>query len=273
VRDLNRLFQYRHDLLEADLALHNRWASKPRRSILISGSSGLVGTALSSFLSTAGHTVYRLVRGEPKTEKERAWDPKRGLLDPSVFEGIDVVVHLGGEDISRGRWNAAKKQRITDSRVSSTALISRVISKLPKAPQVAIFASAVGFYGDTGENITDESSDRGSGFLAETCQAWEDASSPLAHSSTRLVKLRLGTVLSLKGGALHRMLLPFLAGFGGPLGSGKQYVSWIALQDLLGIFEHAIFSDSLRGPINAVSPHPLTNLDFSKINVQILFKI
>jgi uncharacterized protein (TIGR01777 family) len=264
VRELRRLFQYRHSVLAHDLALHARWASRPRASILVSGSSGLVGSALTSFLTTAGHSVIRLVRRQPTSPLERAWNPLGGELDPSVFEGIDVVIHLGGDDIASGRWTAAKKARIRDSRVASTSLLCSTIAKLPRPPRVTIMASAIGYYGDTGATEVDENGPLGHGFLPDTCREWEAASSPLRESDTRLVTMRIGTVLTSRGGALKKMLPAFLAGVGGPLGQGSQFMSWISLQDLLGIFEHAIHSDTLDGTVNAVSPNPTTNYDFVK---------
>ncbi len=264
VRELGRLFRYRHTVLAHDLALHSRWSDQPRKSILISGSSGLVGSALASFLTTAGHSVTRLVRRASTSALERTWNPARGELDPCVFDGIDVVIHLGGEDISAGRWNAAKKERIRESRVSSTQLLCATLAKLPAQPQVAIIASAIGYYGDTGTTEVDESAPPGRGFLADTCREWEAAAETLRDSSIRLVNMRIGTVLTARGGALRKMLPAFLAGLGGPLADGSQFMSWVSLQDLVGIFEHAIHSQGLHGPVNAVAPAPITNFDFVK---------
>ncbi len=264
VKELTRLFQYRHTVLANDLALHARWTDRPRLSVLISGSSGLVGSALTSFLTTAGHSVTRLVRRQPTSPLERAWNPMSGELDPSVFRGIDVVIHLGGEDISSGRWNTAKKARIRASRVASTALLCSTIARLSEPPRVAIMASAIGYYGDTGATEVDESGPRGRGFLPDTCSEWEAASAPLRESATRLVTMRIGTVVAARGGALRKMLPAFLLGVGGPLGKGSQFMSWISLQDLLGIFEHAIHSETMAGVVNAVSPNPITNYDFVK---------
>lgn len=263
MRELERLFSYRHAVLSQDLACHSRWFDQPRLSILISGSSGLVGNALASFLTTAGHSVIRLVRRTPTALDQRAWDPERGELSASVFNGIDAVIHVGGENISSGRWNEAKKKRIRDSRVASTQLLCDTIAKLPNPPKVAIMASAIGYYGDTGTVEVDESSPAGSGFFADTCRAWEAASRVLHSSGTRLVTLRIGTVLSTRGGALKKMLPAFLAGVGGPLGTGSQFMTWISLQDTLGIFEHALHSQTLRGAVNVVSPHPVANREFT----------
>jgi uncharacterized protein (TIGR01777 family) len=265
MQELKRLFDYRHKVLAYDLACHAKWADQPRYSILISGSSGLIGTALTSFLTTAGHTVTRLVRRAPLASDERGWNPKRGELDPEVFDGIDVVIHLGGEGIASGRWSEAKKTRIRDSRVLSTRLLCNTIASLANPPQVAIMASAIGYYGDTGSTEVDESSSIGSGFFAETCKAWEETSYVLHSGATRLVTMRIGTVLSSRGGALQKMLPAFLAGVGGPLGSGSQFMTWISLQDIVGAFEHAIHSRTLQGPVNVVSPSPVTNADFTAI--------
>ncbi len=263
-RELERLFRYRHDVLAYDLALHARWSDKPRKSVLISGSSGLVGSALSSFLTTAGHSVTKLVRRTPTSPFERMWNPAQRTLDPSIFDGIDVVIHLGGEDISAGRWSAAKKARIKESRVTSTQLLCATLAQLSKPPPVAIMASAIGYYGDSGTAEVDESSPPGRGFLADTSREWEAASNALRESGTRLVTMRIGTVITARGGALKKMLPAFLAGVGGTLGHGSQFMSWISLQDLLGAFEHALYSERLHGVVNAVSPTPISNYDFVK---------
>jgi uncharacterized protein (TIGR01777 family) len=264
VRELTRLFRYRHAVLAADLTLHSRFREHPRQRILVSGSSGLVGSALCSFLSTAGHTVYRLVRRAPRTPLERFWDPARELLDPAVFEGIDAVVHLGGTGIAERRWSSAQKDLIRATRVQPTALLSRTLAGLTEhAPRVALFASAVGFYGETGAHTVTEASPCGSGFLPEVCAAWESASQPVEATSIRRVLLRIATVLSPRGGALARMLPPFQAGVGGRLGSGLQSMSWIALTDLLGIIEHAICCDQVQGALNCCAPQAVTNAEFT----------
>lgn len=262
-RELRRLFYFRHAVLKNDLSLHSRFKSTARKTILISGSSGFIGTALCAFLSTAGHTVIRLVRAAPSAANERSWDPERGELDPAVFDGVDVVIHLGGEGLLSKRWTAEFKERIVSSRVKSSFLLCHAISNLPRKPEVVLMASATGFYGDTGDTITDELSPAGSGFLAETSHAWELSASRALNDTTRLVSLRIGTVLNPRGGALKEMLPVFKLGAGGPLGSGKQFVSWIALQDLLGIIEHSIFTQSVRGPINVVAPEPVRNREFA----------
>ncbi len=263
-RELTRLFHYRHMVLRNDLDLHARWREMPRKTILISGSSGFIGSALVAFLSTAGHTVLRLVRHEPRTTRERSWDPARGVLAPTVFDGVDAVIHVGGESVVGQRWTPEYKQKIVESRVASSQLLCRTISQLPRKPEVAIMASAIGFYGDTRDTLVDESSPAGAGFLAQTSVAWEESARQALNDATRLVHIRIGTVLNCGGGALKKMLPAFKLGMGGVLGSGAQYMSWIALQDLLGVFEHAIYTTTLRGPVNAVSPNPVTNREFTK---------
>ncbi len=263
-RELARLFSCRHALLQSDLELHARWSDKPRKTVVMAGASGFVGRALEAFLTTAGHTVIRLVRRAPQTTSERMWDPERGILDPQVFSGVDVLISLSGENIAAGRWTATQKERIERSRVETTKLLARVVSTLPKPLEVAVFASGIGFYGNTGEREVDERSARGAGFLADLSKVWEESAKPIEDSGCRLVTLRLGMVLNATGGALQKMLLPFLCGFGGPMGDGKQWVSWIAMQDLLGIVEHAIYAADVRGPVNVVSPSPCRNREFAK---------
>ena len=262
--ELTRLFSFRHTLLASDLALHARFASASRKTVLISGSSGFIGSALTAFLETAGHSVIRLVRRAPQGAHERTWNPARGELSPSVFEGIDAVIHLGGENLLARRWTPEFKNEILRRRVQSTELLCRTVATLTKKPEVVITASATGLYGDTKTEQVDEESPAGTDFLANTCRAWEDASTKALANACRLVHLRIGTVLNPRGGALGKMLLPFKLGVGGALGSGKQYLSWISLQDLLGLFEYALMTPTLEGACNATTPHPITNSEFSK---------
>jgi uncharacterized protein (TIGR01777 family) len=262
-RELSRLFRYRHAVLANDLALHARCKNTPRKTILISGSSGFIGSALTAFLSTAGHKVLKLVRHQPRDESERAWDPKRGTLDAKVFEGVDVVIHLGGANIVGKRWSAEYKREILESRTQSSSLLCKTIAQLSRKPEAVIMASAAGFYGDTGGNVVDEHSPVGADFLAKTCAAWESSARDALNDSTRLVILRIGTVLNATGGALKKMLPAFKLGLGGALGSGNQYMSWIALQDLLGIIEHAVSTTSMHGAFNAVAPESSTNNEFT----------
>jgi hypothetical protein len=237
--------------------------------VLIAGASGFVGTALSAFLSSAGHTVFKLVRHSPKRGDERFWNPERGELDPKALEGIDVVINLCGANIAQSRWTQRRKAEIAKSRVSTAGLLAKTISSLSKPPELAIMASAVGFYGAS-DAVCDEGSSQGSGFLADVSAAWESAGQPISSTKCRLVHLRMGTVLNAGGGALRKMLPAFRFGFGGPLGTGSQWMSWIALQDLLGLVEHTIFTPDISGPVNAVAPEPCTNRVFSKVLAKVL---
>jgi hypothetical protein len=232
--------------------------------VAVSGSAGLVGNEVVAALSAAGNEVVRLVR-RPPAPGERAvrWDPASGVVDASGLEGLSAVVHLAGENIAGGRWNAARKASIRDSRVEGTRLLCETLAGLSRPPETLVSASAIGCYGDRGEELLTEESSAGTGFLADVCREWEAATMPAVRRGIRVVALRIGVVLSPKGGALSRMLLPFRAGFGGVLGSGKQYVSWIALDDLPGIVLHVLSNGELRGPVNAVAPRPVTNREFT----------
>jgi uncharacterized protein (TIGR01777 family) len=233
-------------------------------TVLVSGSSGLVGSALIPHLEASGHRVLRLVRTSPKSDLERRWDPETGELAAADLEGIQAVVHLAGENIASGRWNEAKKNRIRSSREDGTRLLAQGLAKLQTPPGVLISASAIGYYGNRGEEILNEESPPGADFLAETCIAWENAARPAADAGVRTVYVRIGIVLSADGGALAKMLFPFRMGVGGVIGSGDQYMSWISLSDLAGIINHALNTETLEGPVNAVSPAPVTNREFTK---------
>jgi uncharacterized protein (TIGR01777 family) len=259
-------------ILKNDLGLHARFKDAPRKTILVSGSSGFIGSALCAFFSTAGHNVIRLVRHSAKNQNERSWDPERGTLDPSVFDGVDAVIHLGGESLVGHRWTPDYKRRILESRTKSSALLCSTIATLTRKPDVVIMASAIGYYGDTGDEIVDERSPAGTGFLADICKAWEASARESLKGATRLVHIRIGTVLNAAGGALKQMLPLFKVGAGGILGNGRQYMSWIALQDLLGIFEHAIYTTSMQGAFNAVAPESVTNRAFTKTLGKVLHR-
>lgn len=234
-------------------------------NILVSGSTGFIGSALVSFLTANGHRVTRLVRSEPKPGASEAfWDPAVGTIDVRGLQGVEAAVHLAGENIAEGRWTAAKKARIRSSRTEGTHLLAQALTELANRPKVLICASAVGFYGDRGDETLREDSAPGKGFLADVCRDWEAASKPAAAKGIRVVHLRNGVVLGPNGGALAKMLLPFRAGVGGVIGSGKQYLSWISLDDLLGAIYFALTNGSLSGPVNAVAPNPATNREFTK---------
>lgn len=232
--------------------------------MIVSGSSGLVGSALFPLLRDQEHEVARLVRDPSASGKVVQWDPSLDNIDGQHLEGFDGVVHLAGESIASGRWTKAKKERIRDSRVKGTRLLSRALAKLERRPQVLVCASAIGYYGDRGDEILDEQSPPGDSFLADVCKEWEAAADPAREAGIRVVHLRLGIVLSSKGGALEKMLLPFKMGAGGIVGDGNQYWSWISLEDVVGAIQHALTNDTLSGPVNCVAPDPPTNREFTK---------
>jgi uncharacterized protein (TIGR01777 family) len=231
--------------------------------IAVTGASGLVGSELVSLLTTGGHHVTALVRGEPR-DGEVAWNPKADSFDASSLDGVDAVVHLAGENIAAGRWTDAMKQRIRDSRVHGTRVLCEGLARMKSLPKVLVAASAIGFYGNRGDELLDESSDPGEGFLSEVCDEWEAATKPAQEAGMRVVNLRIGVVLSPKGGALAKMLTPFMLGAGGIVGNGRQYWSWISIDDVAGAIHHALMTDSLSGPLNAVAPSAPTNREFTK---------
>lgn len=233
-------------------------------NILVTGASGLIGSALTPFLTTAGHEVRRLVRGRVNfNNNEYFWDPYSGSLNKACLEGIDAVVHLSGENIA-GRWTDGKKKKLRDSRILSTRLLSQTLAELPQPPKVLVCASAMGYYGDRGEEILTEESPPGAGFLAGVVQEWEKETAPASAKGIRVANLRFGIILSAKGGALKEMLLPFKMGVGGVFGSGEQYWSWVAIDDVVGAIYHCIQTESLSGPVNVASPNPATNREFTK---------
>lgn len=230
--------------------------------VLVTGSSGLVGSALVESLEANDHRPVRLQRGSPGNGP--AWDPDSGIVDLEGAEDIDVVVHLAGENISEGRWNASKKARIIDSRVKGTRLLAEFFAAADHKPSAIVSASAVGFYGDSGEMVVDESSEPGDGFLADVCKKWEEATAAAVQAGIRVVNIRLGVVLSAAGGALKKMLLPFRLGVGGVIGSGNQFMSWISIEDVVEAIQYAMVNDSLVGPVNLVSPNAVTNREFTR---------
>ena len=229
--------------------------------LLISGASGLIGAGLRARLGE-GYSITRLVRRAAGPEEVR-WDPGRPL-DPATISGFDAVVHLAGENVASGYWTAARMARIHDSRVVGTRHLSDALATAEQKPAVMVAASAIGFYGDRGEEWLDEHSPPGSGFLARTGVEWERATEPAAAAGIRVVNLRIGVVLSSKGGALPKMITPFRLGLGAKLGSGRQWMSWIALPDLLRVIESCLIDSSMSGPVNAVAPEPVTNSDFAE---------
>lgn len=233
--------------------------------ILVTGSTGLVGSALVPALTIEEHQITRLVRATPQSgAAEVQWDPAAKSVATPGLEGLDAVVHLAGENIAAGRWTPQQKAKIRDSRVQGTRVLCEALAQLVHPPQVLVCASAIGYYGDCGERLLQEESRPGTDFLADVCRAWEAATAPAEHTGIRVVHLRIGIILSPAGGALAQMLTPFKMGVGGIIGTGRQYMSWVALDDVVGIIHHALVTDSLRGPVNAVAPHPITNRDFTK---------
>jgi len=235
--------------------------------ILVSGASGLVGSALMKELQTHDHSVTALSRRDLVTNYERIrWNPAAEELDLEALEGFDAVVHLAGRNIA-ARWSANVKREIVESRVLGTEFLCRSLAELKSPPQCIIFASAIGYYGNRGEEILDEESSMGDGFLAVLCRDWESACHPLEESrktaSIRKVHVRIGVVLSKDGGALRKMLLPFKLGVGGVVGSGKQYWSWIGIGDLVRVFRFCL-ENEISGIVNATAPNPVTNKEFTK---------
>lgn len=232
--------------------------------IAITGASGLVGGALVPFLSGGGHEIVRLVRGVPRRPGERQWSPDTGIVDLQGLGALDALVHLAGENVAGARWTPEVKQRIRDSRVGPTQALARSLAASADRPGVLICASAIGVYGDRGDEPLDERSAPGSGFLAALCQEWEAAAAPAADAGVRVVHARFGIILDARGGALARMRLPFSLGIGGPLGSGRQYYSWVSMEDALAALLHAVTHPDLHGPMNVTSPRPVTNGEFTR---------
>ncbi len=232
--------------------------------VLITGATGLIGSALSVFLKNEGHEVVGLTRREAKPDGSSiSWNPAARSIDRDRLEGFGAVVHLAGENIAR-RWTEDARRRIRESRVEGTRFLCETLAELNQPPQVFIGASAIGYYGNRGDEILTESSAPGQGFLADICREWEAAADPARRRGLRVVNARLGVVLSPRGGALGAMLIPFKLGLGGVIGSGKQYMSWIAIDDAARALDHILKTEGLEGPVNLTTPYPATNRDFTK---------
>jgi len=237
--------------------------------VIVTGSTGLVGRALIRSLLSDGHEVTRLVRGgaqgfrAPGTAAVH-WDPQRGEIDAQELEGHNAAVHLAGEPIAEGRWDEAKKRRIIESRAQGTRLLAEALAGLSAKPGVLVSASATGFYGNRGDEVLREESASGGDFVSEVCREWEKGTLAASRAGIRVVHLRIGLVLSAEGGALPKMLTPFKLGLGGRLGSGRQYVSWITLEDLVRVIRRALEDEEMRGPVNTVAPGAVTNAEFTK---------
>jgi uncharacterized protein len=232
--------------------------------ILVSGSHGLVGKALIASLTNDGHEIVRLVRGDPRVGSEVEWHPNQGRIGVEQLEGFDVVVHLAGESIASARWTDEKKRAIRESRVKGTSLLSESLARLSRPPSLFLSASAIGYYGDRGYELLIEDSAAGKDFLAGVCVEWENATRPAVEKGIRTVCMRFGIILDANGGALEKMLTPFRMGIGGKVGDGKQWMSWIALDDVVNGIKFLIADTSTRGPVNFVAPNPVTNAEFTK---------
>lgn len=231
--------------------------------IAIAGASGLVGSALIPALTANDVAITRLVRHPPKAG-EIEWHPNQDQVHTKGLEGFDVIINLAGENLASGRWTDDLKRKIRDSRVSGTHLLSEALAKLTSRPSVFVCASATGIYGDRDDEVLDEQSESGGGFLAGVCREWEKACEPAIKAGVRVVNLRLGPILAREGGMLAKLLTPFKMGMGGKVGTGKQYISWVALEDAVNAIKLAIADQSIQGPLNVVSPNPVTNEEFTK---------
>jgi hypothetical protein len=235
---------------------------------LVSGASGFVGSALIPLLSAAGHMVVRL--GRSGAGGGPTWDPEGGRIDAGSLEGFDAVVHLAGESIAARRWTVEQKRRIRDSRVLGTRLLADTLARLARPPRVLVCASAIGYYGSRGETTLNEESPAGDDFLGRTCREWEAATVSATRTGIRVVNLRFGFILGTAGGGLKKMLPPFRFGLGGPLGDGRQWMSWVAIDDAAGAALFALAQEGLRGPVNVVAPGPVTNRGFTRVLARVL---
>jgi uncharacterized protein (TIGR01777 family) len=269
---LRPMFVYRHRQLADDLAAHRRAAEHGLApvTVAITGSSGLVGSALAAFLSTGGHRVIRLVRGAARTGDERRWDPDDP--DPGLLTGVDAVIHLAGASIA-GRFTDGHRKAIRESRIGPTRRLAELAARGADGPATLISASAIGFYGyDRGDESLTEDSGRGDGFLADVVAEWEDATGPAERAGVRVVRVRTGIVQSPRGGTLKLMRPLFGAGLGGRLGDGRQWLSWIGIDDLVDVYHRALWDTALSGPVNAVAPQPVRNSDYTRALAHVLHR-
>jgi len=240
--------------------------------ILVSGSHGLVGKALIKSVTSDGHEIIRLVRNKPSGAAEVEWRPDQGQLDAASLEGIDAVVHLAGESIASSRWSDEKKRAIRDSRTKGTALLSDALAQLSRSPSIFVSASAIGYYGNRGDELLTENSAPGDDFLASVCIEWENATKPAIEKGIRTVNARFGIILDKHEGALAKMLTPFRMGVGGRIGNGKQWMSWIGIDDVVNGLKFLISDQTTSGPVNFVAPNPVTNAEFTKTLGRVLSK-
>jgi uncharacterized protein (TIGR01777 family) len=270
-KTLSRLFRFRHERTRLDLGRHAEWSDRPRLSVAIAGASGLMGSHLADYLTTAGHDVLRLVRGRDAGPGEAPWDPAAGALDPAALEGVDAVVNVAGVNLA-GLWTPGRKRAILDSRLQSTRTLVEAIGRMERPPAVLVNTSAVGFYGSRGDEVITESTPQGDGFLADVCRQWEAAAAPVVEAGVRLVTPRFGLVVSAAGGAFAAMLPAFRAAAGAKLSDGSQYWSWVALDDLLAALEWALHDEQLEGAVNVTAPEPLTNAEVTRVLGRVLHR-
>ena len=267
---LARVFAYRHAITLGDLERHAEFASRPRLRVAITGATGFIGSQLAAFLSTGGHEVIRIGRGAVQPGVvDVSWNPSRGQLDASSLEGVDAVIHLAGASIAE-RWTDAHKRAIRDSRVEGTSLLAHTLAQLSRKPRVLLSGSAIGVYGNRGDDVLDERSAFGTDFLADVGKAWEAATAPAERAGIRVVHLRTGIVQGAAGGALAKQAPLFKFGVGGPLGSGTQWLSPIALDDHLGAMHFCLMRDDISGAVNVVAPEAVTNAEFTRVLADVL---
>ena len=270
-RQLEQVFTYRHRVLQNDMRAHHWVREDIPHKILMSGASGLVGRHLSAFLTTGGHQVTPLVRRAVHPgENAVSWNPEAGTIDREALEGFDGVIHLAGENISSGRWTAAQKKRILDSRVQGTSLLAEALSRLKHPPKVLLSTSACGYYGNRGGELLNESSTPGDSYLAQVAREWEAAAEPARKAGIRVVHPRFGVVLTPAGGALPSMVMPMQWGLGGRIGNGSQYMGWITLDDLIYALHYLLHYECIEGPVNMVAPEAVTNRQFTRILGKVL---
>lgn len=270
-RRMAKILSYKHELIDHDIGMIQKYPFKKPLKVLISGAHGLIGKNLVYFLEFMGHDVWTLSRKSCEMEKVVIWNPRTGECNRNDFEGFDAVIHLAGENIGKGWWTKQKKERVLKSRTKGTELLVDIIKSLANPPKAFISASAIGYYGNRGNELLNEKSGPGKGlFISEVCEQWERASRELEEKGIRVAHARFGMVLSSEGGALKKMLPLFKWGIGGKIGTGHQYISWIAIDDVVGGLYHVMMTPKLLGPVNIVAPNPVPNDVFSKKLAQVL---